>query len=131
MTFIIIIIEVRVTKLCFYLSILEDDIFRTLERIECNQPYYTTLPCVDHLYYAELNTFVVNKIFIETYCTYSRSRFILNYLIHLTFARPLVISELFPFKLFGKERAGILCILRRGELLNLHVVLHTLRTEDY
>ncbi len=32
-----------------FLSILEDDIFRTLERIECNQPYYTTLPCVDHI----------------------------------------------------------------------------------
>ena len=27
----------------FYLSILGDDIFRTLERIESNQPYYTTL----------------------------------------------------------------------------------------
>ena len=29
--------------LCFYLSILEDDMFRTLECIESNQPYYTTL----------------------------------------------------------------------------------------
>ena len=27
----------------FYLSILEDDIFRTLESIESNTPYYTTL----------------------------------------------------------------------------------------
>ena len=27
----------------FYLSILGDDISRTLERIESNQPYYTTL----------------------------------------------------------------------------------------
>ena len=26
-----------------YLSILEDDILRTLERIDSNQPYYTTL----------------------------------------------------------------------------------------
>ena len=43
MTFIIIIIEVRVTKLCFYLSILEDDIFRTLERIESSPAYFTTL----------------------------------------------------------------------------------------
>ena len=27
----------------FYLSILGDDIFHTLERMESNQPYYTTL----------------------------------------------------------------------------------------
>ena len=38
------IIEARVTPHeVFYLSILGDDIFRTLERIESNQPYYTTL----------------------------------------------------------------------------------------
>ena len=30
-------------KYCIYLSFREDDIFRTLERIESNQPYYTTL----------------------------------------------------------------------------------------
>ena len=33
----------------FYLSILEDDIFRTLERFESNQPYNTTLAIFDKL----------------------------------------------------------------------------------
>jgi len=38
------IIEARVTSYeVFNLSILGDDIFRTLEWIESNQPYYTTL----------------------------------------------------------------------------------------
>ena len=41
-----------VVILGFYLSILEDDIFRTLERNESNQPYYITFIISDFAHFS-------------------------------------------------------------------------------
>ena len=47
-----------------YLSILGDDIFRTLERIESNKPYYTTLMCT-------LDCTLYTTLYIVHFTTYS------------------------------------------------------------
>ena len=41
----------------FYLIILGDDIFRTLERIESNQPYFTTLLASHLIFTINLDTY--------------------------------------------------------------------------
>ena len=56
----------------FFISILRDDIFRTLERIQSNQPFYTSLDLTYDVYMFPISGwFIIQSGFSHVFGVYS------------------------------------------------------------